>query len=371
MTKTRIHLTCSLITCLGVATAWIAGCGNKSPTAPTVTGSSTIVTALTVKGNAALLAPGQTSQLSLEATLWDGSKKGVTPTGWFSSNTHVVTVSPDGLMTAVDFGKASVTGSAAGTSSPSFPVTVLPEGAYILTGHVTEAGNLSVADARVETIGGPMSGRVVMTDGSGNYAFNGVSGVAQVKATKDGYQPAILSVPATQSVTQDTEQVNIQMTPASPYASLAGIYRLTFRASPSCQLPDEDMSRTYTAQVTQTGPLVAVVLSDAQFGAYFNHTWNAFNGRVLGNTVSFTLNAGYDALYLGGVAEKLADNRYLMLAGTADGTVTGSTISTAFAGVVSVLSSPQNLWGASVLCTASDHQLIFTGSAATASRTRF
>jgi hypothetical protein len=371
MTKTRIHLTCSLITCLGVATAWIAGCGNKSPTAPTVTGSSTIVTALTVKGNAALLAPGQTSQLSLEATLWDGSKKGVTSTGWFSSNTHVVTVSPDGLMTAVDFGKASVTGSAAGTSSPSFPVTVLPEGAYILTGRVTEAGNLSVADARVETIGGPMSGRVVMTDGSGNYAFNGVSGVVNVQATKEGYQPAIQSVPATPSVTQDTKQVNIEMTPATPYASIGGVYQLTFKASPSCrQLPDDVLRRMYTARIDQAGPRLTVTLSDAQFGAYFGRTWNTFSGRVLGNVVAFTLNGGYDAIYNGGVAELLSNARYLLLAGTADATVTGSTISAAFAGTASVIGSPQDVFDTRVSCAASDHQLVFTRSSTLTSRAR-
>ena len=49
-----------------------------------------------------------------------------------------------------------------------------------------------------------------MTDGSGNYAFNGVSGVVQVRATKDGYQPE------TQSVTQDTEHVNVELTPTVP-----------------------------------------------------------------------------------------------------------------------------------------------------------
>ena len=73
------------------------------------------MTALIVKGNAALTAPGQTTQLTLEATLSDGSKKDVTSTAqWLSSNKNVVTVSPAGLAMAVDFGKASVSGQRSG-----------------------------------------------------------------------------------------------------------------------------------------------------------------------------------------------------------------------------------------------------------------
>ena len=149
-----------------------------------------------VKGNPVLTAPGQTTQLTLQATLSDGSTKDVTSTAqWYTSNGAVVTVSPAGLATAMGFGRATVRGFLQEEVSPGLVITVLPEGTYILSGRVTEAGDppLSIADVRVETIGGPMSGRVAMTDGAGNYAFNGVSGVGQVRATKDGYEPAIQS----------------------------------------------------------------------------------------------------------------------------------------------------------------------------------
>ena len=204
-----------------------------------------------------------------------------------------------------------------------------------------------------------MSGRVVMTDRFGNYAFNGVSGVAQVRATKDGYQPA------TQSVSQDTEHVNVELTPSAPYASIGGIYSLTFTASPSCNLPDDAVKRTYTATIDQVGgpaghpagrPGVECILK--------GNGKTPFPGGFC-NTVSFTLNAGYDALYDGGVAEKLGDSRYLLLAGTADAVVTGSTISAAFAGAVSLLTSPNNIWGPTMTCAASDHRLIFTRTATT------
>jgi hypothetical protein len=191
-------------------------------------------------------AQGQTSQLTLEGTLSDGSKKDVTSTAlWSSSNRNVVTVTAAGLAMAVDFGQASVQGSsmAAAKSSPDFVMNVLPAGTCILSERVTEGGNLPVADVRVETIGGPMTDRAVMTDAAGSYAFNGVSGVVQVRPTKDGYQPA------TQTVTQDTQHVNVGLTPILPYASPDGVYSLTFTASPSCNLPDDAVKRTYTGTI--------------------------------------------------------------------------------------------------------------------------
>src|SRR5207247_1389348 len=132
-----------------------------------------------------------------------------------------------------------------------------------------------------------------------------------VRATKDGYQPA------TQNIAQDPEHVNIELTQAAPLASVDGVYRLVFKAADTCQLPDDAVSRTYTATIKQVSARLTVTLSDAEFGTYFGQTWNAFSGRVQANAVTFTLNAGYDALYNGGVAERLSDARYLLLTGTA------------------------------------------------------
>jgi len=225
---------------------------------------------------------------------------------------------------------------------------------------VTEAGTLPVADARVETIGGPMSGRAVMTDTSGSYAFNGVSGVAQVRATKDGYQPA------TQTVTQDTQHVNVGLTPSVPYASIGGTYSLTFTASPSCTLPDDAVKRTYTATIDQRGAPLAIFLSDARFFTSGQVTSNEFFGRVLGNVVSLTLLTYYCPAYVGCVIEKLADNRYLYLAGTAQAIVTTpAEISAGFAGAVSLSEAVGSKPIAA--CAAPDHRLVFTRRVGTSS----
>ena len=240
---------------------------------------------------------------------------------------------------------------------------------------MTEGGNLPVADVRVETIGGPMTGRAVMTDASGSYAFNGVSGVGQIRATKDGYQPA------TQTVTQDTQHVNVVLTPTVPYASLGGVYSLTFTASPSCNLPDDAVKRTYTATIAQTDASLTIVLSGAQFWSSGpgRLTWNRFRGRVLGNAVSLTLYATYYGLTYGGgvVEEQLADNRYLSLSGTAEAIVTDAGMSAVFAGAVGVNTAIEGFPGAGngskpiAVCTASDHHLIFTRPVTTTSRKRF
>ena len=227
---------------------------------------------------------------------------------------------------------------------------------------MTEGGDLPVADVRVETIGGPMSGRAMMTDASGSYAFNGVSGVVQVLATKDGYQPA------TQTVTQDTQHVNVGLTPSLPYASLGGVYSLAFTASPSCNLPDDAVKRTYTATIAQTDAALTISLSGARFFAARGYDWNQMSGHVLGNVVSLTLNAPSDCGYYGGcVVEQLADNRYLTLTGTAQAVVTTpAEISAVFAGAVSV-SSDGNGTQPIAACAAPDHQLMFKRTVGTSS----
>jgi hypothetical protein len=366
--KMRLSFTVALL-CLVSEMGWMAGCGSKSgPTAPSVVGAPLPPLlggiGINVTGNGRLTAPGQTTQLSAEETFSDGSKKNVTSTAqWISSDRNVATVS-GGLVTAVDLGKTSISAIVeGGRSSSSFTITVLPEGTYILSGWVTEPGDVFVTDVRVEIIGGPMSGRAVMTDQVGEYAFNGVSGVAQVRATKAGY------LPATQNVSQDTEHVHIVLTPSVPYEAVGGVYRLMFKASSSCHLPDDAVSRTYTATIDQpsAGARLTIELSDARFADVYGFARNRFFGFVHGNAVSFTL---FDAeeYYADGVVEELPGNRYLSLVGTANGTVTGSTISAAFAGSVNLTATPTS--GPIATCAASNHQLIFMRTTTTTFRTR-
>jgi hypothetical protein len=128
----------------------------------------------------------------------DGSQKDVTTTvTWRSTPSTVATVSQTGLVTAVDFGSASIDFvNQPGNPARGFGILVLPEGTYILEGAcVQDLDHKCLADARVEIVGGPMSGRTTITDQGGNWKFIGVSSVLQVRVSKDGYMTAVQDVP--------------------------------------------------------------------------------------------------------------------------------------------------------------------------------
>jgi hypothetical protein len=145
------------------------------------------------------------------------------------------------------------------------------------------------------------------------------------------------------------------------------VYRLTFTAAVSCQLPDDARQRTYTAttnqHLNQVGVRATVTLTDAQFWTDgYCGPMNTFDAYVRGNTVSFD-DWGGDC----GIIEKLASMRYLKLWGTAEGILT-DTISAAFNGSVRVVTPDGSNEATPIAtCTAPDHHLLFERMASTAS----
>ena len=374
------------LACLVVALGWTVACSSTAPSSVVTNPSVSIVG----NGNGRLTAVGQTSQLTAIATMADRSTKDVTSVAQWSTvpwtcSTNVATVSPTGLVSAVGFGKTDIravfTPAGGRPIGSQFTLTVLPEGTYILCGRVTEAGMFPLAGARVELVGGPDSGRTGLTNSDGRYAFDGVSGVSEVRASKDGY------VTATQTVTGNTELVNIALTASVPYASMGGAYTLTFKASSSCELPDDVMSRTYSVGIDQErAAVLTVVLANGQFvtlveGDGSRVTLNKFVGHVYGNMVTFTLtDPSTDWYFDSAVMDKLADQRYLSFAGTAQATPTVSGISATLAGIVRVTTCPGsglfsdqdcNATPPIATCSAPDHQLIFTRTTDAASYKRF
>jgi hypothetical protein len=194
--------------CVVLVTIALAACsGRSTPSSPATT--PTVVDIEIAGGNSfarRLTAPGQTTQLSAIALMSDGSLRDVT---WQSRNSSVAIVSQTGLVTAVDFGltyidvniPANLGTRALGSSISIF---VGPEGTYILLGEcVQDPDHNCLADARVEILGGPMSGLATMTDQGGNWRFFHtssqldlvVSGVLQVRVSKEGYITAVQDVP--------------------------------------------------------------------------------------------------------------------------------------------------------------------------------
>jgi len=220
-----------------------------------------------------------------------------------------------------------------------------------LAGRVEEAGYFPVTGARVEIIGGSMSGQVATTDSFGYYTFDSVAGVLQVRATKDGY------VPATRDVSFETQHVDFMLRYDAPPSVIGEVYRLTFTAAPSCQLPDDARRRTYTATISSGGfdNRAIVTLSGAQFYTdSYCGPMNSFDALVHGRTVSLSNYAG-DC----GVIEELANMRHLSLWGGAEATLTDSTSTAAFVGTVAVVTSPTDPSPPDATCDASDHRLVF------------
>jgi len=107
----------------------LAGCGGSTTSAPSAT-----VTALAIAGTASLSGVGQTSQLTLTATISSGAPQTVTSQAtWQSSAAAVVTVSAAGLVTAQGYGAATISASYQGiTTELAFVVTIA--GTWVATG---------------------------------------------------------------------------------------------------------------------------------------------------------------------------------------------------------------------------------------------
>jgi len=146
---------------------------------------------------------------------------------------------------------------------------------------------------------------------------------------------------------------------APPAGPIDGVYRLTFTAAPSCQLPDDAMRRMYTATITTFGGATVATLTGAQFWLDgYCGLMNSSDVYVSGNTVTFSDYAG-DC----GIIEQLSSTRYLKLWGTAKATV-GDPLSAAFDASVRV-TTPDGSNEAKPIatCTASDHHLVFERTA--------
>jgi len=158
-------------------------------------------------------------------------------------------------------------------------------------------------------------------------------------------------------------------TSSAPHPHVGDVYRLTFDASPSCELPEEARHRAYPATIgpwwEERFPL-KVTLTDGQFyGGYCDG--NSFDARVEGNTL-FLSDYGGDC----GIVELISNQRFLDLWG--EGAVAGSDRMTGvFNGSVRVAPGPPNGSASSTptaSCTATDHTLALERTSSATSKLR-
>jgi hypothetical protein len=222
------------------------------------------------------LAPGATTQLRLLGRRSDGTSVDVTAGARFysrgaGSSVGVLTVTPDGIATALKAGDTTVTGEAE-TLSSTRQVVVVPDGTFRVVGQVVEEGtpSLPVGDVRVEVDGAPPD----TTNVYGLYRLYGVPGHARLRVSKDGYTTKELTLAISGHHTE-----NVALAVSGPRVDAGGMYQLTFEASAECdgstrvrdRIPDMLVTRHYAAAITRSGATIRSVLTGANFGTAGGH----------------------------------------------------------------------------------------------------
>jgi len=315
---------------VGALLACIACDRSPGPLAP-----SPGVVSIAVRGSALLSRTGESAQLGLTSTFTDGTTKDVTAAAiWWSDDQGVFAVWK-GLVTATRYGRSELKISY-GSAALLLPVRVLPEGAFLVTGYVRNAG-AGLEGVRV-TATSPMGAFDAVTDAKGHYVVPGIAAVT-LRAEKYGFEPEVRQV----TVGQDSA-IDVDLRTVDTRSGIRGAYRLTVTASPSCTLPGAAMPRAYSAFVeegrnTQRSEDLIVTLSGPNLIAYFGNS--GFTGAFEGNLVRFDITDNF-------LAEFSFVDGDLSYSGTARGMVASDAIVTTFSGTLRMASSE---------CRATDHRL--------------
>ena len=145
------------------------------------------VVSIALTGNVLLTAVGETSQLTLTASLSDGTTQDVTSNGrWMIGDSRVVTVTAGGLLTVVGLGRTSVTVSY--VSKTAFTrVTATPPGTFVVAGRVREPGQGGVLNA---TVTDRATGLSAVANADGLFSLAALpSAHVRVSVAQTGYEP--------------------------------------------------------------------------------------------------------------------------------------------------------------------------------------
>lgn len=141
-----------------------------------------VLASLTLSGNSVMNAIGETSQLTATAGFTDGTTEDVTRQAlWTSADPNIVTVTPDGVLTARANGRTAVVAKYPAAAPPalsrfrSVNAVVTPFGTFSAAGRVREPG-ASSGDHGTGSIAGALvrqvaSGESILTDLSGIYTL--------------------------------------------------------------------------------------------------------------------------------------------------------------------------------------------------------
>jgi hypothetical protein len=171
------------VVCLAMA---CQSCGREAtPTSPTLPPS---FVRLEIAGDPLLTTIGETRQLNALAVFSDGSQRDVTDqTTWSSAQPLVVTISPGGLLTVLQFGESLISARYQGTYA-SVTVRPSPPGTFVIAGWIREPGEGGVDDVTVTDVG---SHATTQTDSTGRFTLVALPAPeAHLRLDKVNYEPA-------------------------------------------------------------------------------------------------------------------------------------------------------------------------------------
>jgi hypothetical protein len=168
------------------------------PPAPTLTG-------LTLSGQVALFAVGETTQLTATASFSDGTTKNVNSEArWSSIDPSVATVSAEGLVTVVSLGRTVVVAQYQNRSSTA-SVTATPPGTHVISGRVREPGQSGLPDAIVTDLA---AGRTAITNRDGLFYLAGsLLSQTRLAVAKPDYEPRTVEATATTAVDAPVQRI--------------------------------------------------------------------------------------------------------------------------------------------------------------------
>ncbi len=292
------------------------------------------------------------SQFTATATYSDGTAKDVTAqTTWRTITTGLMTMTGPGLFTGAAKGEAAINAAFDGRVTTLSNIIVVPSGTYRVRGTVRDSG-LPV-DAHLE-ITSAASGRLEFDTGpQGTFTVYGVGGDTQFTASKPGYE----RFSRTEVVTGH-RSIDIDLRLERSRADVSGRYTLTITAADECSaLPADARTRTYTATIQQTGPVLRVKLTDqAATGA---STRDEFTGVLEAQRAVFQMRPSgfYYYYYLPFVIEVIPPGVYYGLDGVATTSISADDLSGTVDGAITTYANP-GLRELST-CRSANHRLQF------------
>jgi len=185
--------------------------------------------------------------------------------------------------------------------------------APFMKGTVSDTAFHNIDGATIEILNGPSAGLTTTSGGGGQWAFppGAFDDSTQFRATKDGYDAAIMPLGPFCAACNPNRWVNFVLKAHVMPANIAGSYAMTITVDPACtNFPAQVKTRTYAVTVPATATNAYFLLSPT--GANFVPGWDVFDGGVSGSYVGFWFET---------LVEEVAPGNYLMIGMSAGGFV--------------------------------------------------